>query len=217
LFPACGLFDLTEGIYHGNPELPFEQAQANQHDYLLDQVECGPGRRLLDIGCGYGTLLERARGRGAVGVGITVTPEQVRRGRRNGLDVRLLDYRAIPREWDGTFDGVIANGSMEHFVRPEDVADGRADDVYRHLFATAHRLINPASPARRFATTTIHFLRPPSDPRAVLKRPSSFPRGSDDNHWDESPSVRQAEQAAALAAWRSPSVSYFCVSSCRST
>jgi hypothetical protein len=46
-FPACGLFDLTEGIYHGNPELPFEQAQANQHDYLLNQVQCGEGGRLL--------------------------------------------------------------------------------------------------------------------------------------------------------------------------
>ena len=182
-FPACGLFDLTEGIYHGNPQLPFEQAQANQHDYLLDQVLCEPGRRVLDIGCGYGTLLERARYRRATGVGVTVTREQVRHCRRNGLDVHLLDYRALPREWDGTFDGVIANGSIEHFVRPEDVASGQADDVYRHLFATVHRLIDPVSPARRFATTTIHFLRPPSDPRALLKSPSSFPRGSDDFHW----------------------------------
>ncbi len=161
-FPACKLLDLTEGIYHGNPDLPYEQAQTNQHDYLLDQVQCGPGRWVLDIGCGYGTLLHRVRHRGAAGVGITVTPEQVRRCRHNGLDVHLLDYRAVPREWDGTFDGAIANGSMEHFVRPDDVAAGRADDVYRHLFATVHRLIDPASPARRFATTTIHVLRPPT-------------------------------------------------------
>ncbi|MBN2316528.1 MAG: class I SAM-dependent methyltransferase [Sedimentisphaerales bacterium] len=182
-FPACGLFDLTEGIYHGNPNLPFEQAQANQHDYLLDQVRAGPGSRMLDIGCGYGTLLARAKRLGVAGVGITVTPEQVQRACRNGLDVHLLDYRAIPREWDGTFDGVIANGSIEHFVRPDEVADGRSDDVYRHLFATVHRLINPASPTRRFATTTIHLLRSPSDPRAVLKPPSSFHRGSDDYHW----------------------------------
>ncbi len=182
-FPACGLFDLTDGIYHGNPELPFEQAQANQHDYLLDQVQCGAGDRLLDIGCGYGTLLQRARHRGAVGVGITVNPEQVCHCRRNGLDVHQLDYRAIPREWEGTFDGLIANGSMEHFVRPDDVATGRADDVYRHLFTTVHRLIDPASSARRFVTTTIHVLRKPSDPPMLLHSPFSFRRGSDDFHW----------------------------------
>lgn len=182
-FPACGLFDLTEGIYHGNPELPFEQAQANQHDYLLDQVQCGEDSRLLDIGCGYGTLLQRARSRGVVGVGITVNPEQVCYCRRKGLDVHLLDYRAIPREWDGTFDGLIANGSMEHFVQPDDVATGRADDVYRHLFATVHRLIDPASSIRRFTTTTIHILRKPSVLPVSLNSPFTLRRGSDDFHW----------------------------------
>jgi hypothetical protein len=40
------------------------------------------------------------------------------------LDVYLLDYRAIPDEWDRTFDGVIASGSIEHFVRPDDAAGG---------------------------------------------------------------------------------------------
>lgn len=182
-FPASGLFDLTEGIYHGDPELPFEQAQANQHDYLLDQVQCGAGDRLLDIGCGYGTLLQRALHRGTVGVGITVNPEQVSHCRRNGLDVHLLDYRAVPKEWDGAFDGLIANGSIEHFVLPYDEATGRADKVYRHLFATVHRLIDPASRARRFATTTIHVLRKPADPLALLHNPLTFPRGSDDFHW----------------------------------
>lgn len=182
-FPACGLLDLTEGMYLGRPERPFAEAQANQNDYLLDQIGCGSGSRVLDVGCGYGTLLERARLRGAVSVGVTISSEQFRRCRRSGLDVHQLDYRALPGEWDGTFDGVIANGSIEHFVRPEDAAAGRADDIYRHLFATVHRLIDPASAARRLATTTIHFVRPPADPLAIMNRPSTFRRGSDDFHW----------------------------------
>ena len=183
LFSACGLVDLTEGMYRGDPATPYETAQANQHHYLLDEVRLGAGGRLLDIGCGYGTLLERARQRGARGIGITLTPVQVKHCRRRGLDVRLLDYRDAPAAWDRTFDAVIANGSMEHFLLPQDVAEGRADDVYRHVFATVHRLIDPESTARRLATTAIHVLRPPSNPRALLANPLRLRRGSDDFHW----------------------------------
>ena len=50
-----------------------------------------------------------------------------RRGRRAGLEVRLQDYKHLGREWDGRFDAVIANGSMEHFVQPADAAAGRDD------------------------------------------------------------------------------------------
>jgi len=162
-FPACGLFDLTEGIYHGNPKTPYEQAEANQLDYLLDEVRCEQGRRVLDLGCGYGTLLERIRQRNAEGVGITISAEQMRCCRQKHLDVHLLDYRMIPGEWDRTFDGVVANGSIEHFVQPIDAADGRADGIYRHLFGKVHRLIDPDSMERLFATTTIHFVRKPTD------------------------------------------------------
>lgn len=183
LFPACGLLDLTEGMYRGNPEIPYEQAQANQLDYLLDQIRCEPGRRVLDIGCGYGTLLERIRQRGAVGVGITISPEQVRYCRAKNLDVYPLDHRAIPVEWDRTFDGVIANGSMEHFVQPAEAAAGRQDDIYRHLFARVHRLIDPNSTMYRFATTTIHFVRKPADPLDLLRNPLAFRWGSDNFHW----------------------------------
>ncbi len=182
-FPLCGLYDLTEGIYQGDPGTPHELAQARQHDYLLDQLGCEPGGRVLDIGCGYGTLLERVRRRGATGVGITVAPKQVRHCRRRRLDVRLLDYRAIPAGWDRGFDGVIANGSIEHFVRPADATAGQADAVYRHLFATVHRLIDPGSATPRFVTTTLHFARKPPDPRDLLRPPFSFPWGSDAFHW----------------------------------
>jgi cyclopropane-fatty-acyl-phospholipid synthase len=181
-FPACGLFDLTEGIYHGDPNTPYEQAEADQANYLLDQVECGPTRRILDLGCGYGTLLEQTRIRDAVGVGITISFEQVSYCRRKGFEVYLLDHSSLPDEWDRTFDAVIANGSIEHFVQPNDAAAGRQADIYRQMFARIHRLIDPNSSVRRFATTTIHFVREPVNPHDVLKNPFVFRWGSDDFH-----------------------------------
>ncbi|MCC9605119.1 class I SAM-dependent methyltransferase [Blastopirellula sp. JC732] len=156
VFPACGLRDLTEGMYHGDPTGSYQQAQRNQVEWLLDQVHCQAGSRILDIGFGYGTLLEAARDRGAHGVGISVSPPQVERGLANGLDVRLLNYRNMGEEWNEQFDAVIANGSAEHFVHPDDIIAGRADQIYRELFRICHRLIDPASPSRRFATTIIH-------------------------------------------------------------
>lgn len=204
LFPLCGLFDLTEGIYYGNSATPYEQAQANQHSYLLEQALCGPGMRLLDIGCGYGTLLERAHALEAVETGITIAPEQVAYCQSRRLNVRLLDYRVMPREWDATFDCVIANGSIEHFVRPEDVAARRADEIYRRLFAAVHRSIDPHSASRRFVTTTIHVIREPRDPLALQQNPLRFRWGSDDFHWavleagwgGYYPSIGQLQQCA---------------------
>jgi cyclopropane fatty-acyl-phospholipid synthase-like methyltransferase len=190
--PACGFDDLTDGMYEGDPGRPYQDAQARQAEVLLDRAGGGPGARLLDIGCGYGRILRAAAGRGARAVGITVSPEQVRRGRRAGLDVRLLDYKHLGREWDGRFDAAIANGSVEHFVQPADAAAGRDDAIYRHLFATVRRLLDPASAAGRFVTTVIHVPRRP-DPHDRLRPPSAFPRGSAAFHF--------ARLARAFGGW----------------
>ncbi|MBN9521873.1 class I SAM-dependent methyltransferase [bacterium] len=115
-FPALGFTDLTDGMYEGDAGRPYEAAQARQAEVLPDRAGVAAGARLLDIGCGYGRILRAAGARGAAACGITVSPEQVRRGVRAGLNVRLADYRHLGPEWDGRFDAVIANGSLEHFV-----------------------------------------------------------------------------------------------------
>ncbi len=177
---SAGIDDLTDGMYEGDASRSYEAAQARQAEVLLDRAHVGPGTRLLDIGCGYGRILEAATARGAQAVGITVSPEQVSRDTRAGLDVRLRDYKSLGREWDGHFDAVIANGSLEHFAQPADAAAGRDDAVYRRLFATVHRLLEPS--AARLVTTAIHFRDRP-DPHDLLRPPSDFPRGSPAFHW----------------------------------
>lgn len=181
-FRRAGVFDYTEGYYNGDPTLDYERAQQAQLDYLLDAVDCQAGSRLLDIGCGNGRLLDSIARRGALGTGITISPEQVACCTQRGLDVRLLDYRDIPASWNGQFDAVVANGPIEHFVQPEDVAADRADAIYHALFATCHRLLDPHSPSRRLINTTIHFDRVDVDPRAMRRSPWSFRWFSDEFH-----------------------------------
>ncbi len=59
-----GIEDFTEGIYAGDPKRPYPEAQRLKNEYLLDEIGCRRGSRILDIGCGYGTLLEAAHRRG---------------------------------------------------------------------------------------------------------------------------------------------------------
>ena len=181
-FPALGFTDLTDGMYEGDPSRPYETAQARQAEVLLDRARVAAGARVLDVGCGYGRVLRTAAARGARAWGITVSPEQVRRGVRAGLNVQLRDYKHLGPEWDGQFDAVVANGSLEHFAQPADAAAGRDDDIYRHLFATVRRLLDPARPGAKFVTTAIHVRERP-DPADWLKPPAAFPRGSAAFHW----------------------------------
>ena len=185
VFPQCGFLDYTEGMYLGRAETSYEEAQANQINWLLNQARCAAGSRIVDIGCGNGTLLNAASRRGAQAVGITISKPQVRRFRRSGLDARLIDYRDIPREWDGAFDAIVANGSLEHFAQPADVRDGRHDQVYRELFAICHRLLKPTSSSRRFVTTAIpgHDESPPIDPLDGNSKLDAFPAGSPQFHY----------------------------------
>ena len=183
VFRRAGVLDYTEGLYHGDPTLPYEQAQHNQICYLLDEVACGEGSRILDIGCGNGTLLEEVRRRGAAGVGITISPQQVEFCRQRGLDVHLLDYRDLGEPWQGRFDAVIANGPIEHFVQPVDALEGRTDAIYHDLFGICHRAIDPRSSNRRFMNTTIHFGSVYIKPEDAMRSPWSFRWFSDQFHY----------------------------------
>lgn len=181
IFTSCGIRDLTDGIY-ANGQVDYETAQRVQRQWLLDQVGCTTGSRLLDIGCGYGTLLASAKERGAKAVGITLSPKQAKWCRRRGLTVEVIDYRDVPGDWCRQFDCIVANGSAEHFVQPADAASGRQDDIYREFFAICHDLLDPASPAGRLATTIIHFDRVRPKSNDLLKGPWHFPWGSDEFH-----------------------------------
>jgi cyclopropane-fatty-acyl-phospholipid synthase len=183
IFPACGFTDLTDGMFEGDLSRSYEAAQTRQADALLDRAGVTLGSRVLDIGCGYGRIMHAAEARGARAWGITVSPEQVRRNTRAGLRTLLRDYRRLGPEWDGQFDAVIANGSLEHFAQPADAAVGRDDDVYRHLFATVHRLLDPRTASARFVTTVIHFRGDRPDPDDWLKPSSESAPGSPEFHW----------------------------------
>ena len=112
------LADFSGAKYDGDFSLSLEEAQRRKHEYVAEQIGIGPGRRVLDLGCGWGPLLDFVRRRGATGVGVTLSSAQAAACRRHGLDVHLQDARLVGPDDFGGFDAVASLGAFEHFCSP---------------------------------------------------------------------------------------------------
>jgi cyclopropane-fatty-acyl-phospholipid synthase len=128
------LADFSGAKYDGDFSLSLEQAQQAKHEYVAEQIGIAPGRRVLDLGCGWGPLLNFIRARGADGVGVTLSQAQYAACRRHDLDVHLSDARELDRDTFGAFDAVASLGAFEHFCSPDEYRQGRQADIYRAIF-----------------------------------------------------------------------------------
>ena len=129
------LADFSGAKYDGDFSLSLEEAQRRKHEYVAEQIGIGPGRRVLDLGCGWGPLLNFIRNTGGTGVGVTLSSAQVAACRRHGLEVHLYDAREVTRDSFGAFDAVASVGGFEHFCSPDDYLAGRQEEIYREAFA----------------------------------------------------------------------------------
>ncbi len=154
--------DFSGAKYDGDFSLSLEQAQRAKHEYVAQQIGIAEGKRTLDLGCGWGALLDFVRSRGGVGVGVALSSAQVAACRRHGLQVELCDAREIDVERFGPFDSVASLGAFEHFCSPEDYQAGRQEQVYGDLFARVAGLLPDRG---RFYLQTMVFGRnmPPPD------------------------------------------------------
>ena len=96
-----------------------DAAQDAKHDLVCRKLGLKPGMRLLDVGCGWGSLARFAAERYGVSVvGITISREQQAWARKAAgslpITIELLDYRSLPA---GTFDAVASVGMFEHVGR----------------------------------------------------------------------------------------------------
>lgn len=94
------------------------QAQDAKYRRALREARVEPGKRVLEIGCGWGGLAElAAKEFGADVTGVTLSAEQLswaqQRLRDRGLDARAqmlyLDYRDLPQRFGGgPFDAIVS-------------------------------------------------------------------------------------------------------------
>jgi cyclopropane-fatty-acyl-phospholipid synthase len=91
-----------------SPDDSLEDAQLRKIHTLLDRLNLEPGHRLLEIGCGWGSLAIEAAKRGADVVGLTLSKQQkawaeekvAAAGLSDRIEIRLQDYRDTSEQFD---------------------------------------------------------------------------------------------------------------------
>ncbi|MFG3124157.1 class I SAM-dependent methyltransferase [Streptomyces sp. NPDC048201] len=122
-----------------------ETAQRDKLELVCKKLGLKPGQRLLDVGCGWGSMaIHAAREHGVSAVGITLSQEQAALARKRVADegltdrveIRVQDYRDVR---DGPYDAISSIGMAEH-VGADRYLD-YARDLY-DLLKPGGRLLN---------------------------------------------------------------------------
>ena len=119
-----------------------DEAQQAKCQLIARKLNLRPGARVLDIGCGFGSLaMYLAEHHGAKVTGVTLSESQLgearqrvaRRGRDDDVELRLQAYRKTC----GEFDAVVRVGMFEHVGRPQ----------YDRYFRAVHERLRPGGTA----------------------------------------------------------------------
>ncbi len=109
----------TCAVYPGE-DATLEQAQEEKVDLVCRKLDLQPGQRLLDVGCGWGTMVvHAARHYGVRVLGVTLSRQQAEWGQKRiaelGLsdvaEIRHDDYRNVA---ETGFDAISSIGLTEH-------------------------------------------------------------------------------------------------------
>src|SRR5262249_22917399 len=119
--------------YFPTPTSSLEEAQLAKMEHVSRKVWLRPGERVIEAGCGWGSLaLHMARHHGVYVTAYNISEEQVayarERARAEGLDRRVADRLDEHRHVSGTYDAFVSVGMLEHVGDENYAALGRVID-----------------------------------------------------------------------------------------
>ena len=122
---SCAVFNSKDAT--------LEQAQNEKIDLICRKLGLKPGMKLLDIGCGWGSLIiHAAKNYGVKAIGVTLSKQQLSLATQrvkdqnltDQVEIRLQDYREVPER---DFDAISSVGMSEH------VGDEKLDAYFAKL------------------------------------------------------------------------------------
>lgn len=156
------------------PDMSLDDAQAEKIRFHLDGARVGAGSRMLDIGCGWGTLLTRGvQDRGAsVAQGLTLSPLQRDYILSLGLPGVTADLKSYEHfEPDSPYDSIVSVGAFEHFVKPGATRAERLE-TYAGLFSRCAEWMTAKG---RFSLQTMTWGDAAEDARDMIRIHEIFP------------------------------------------
>jgi cyclopropane-fatty-acyl-phospholipid synthase len=128
----------------GEPGETLDAAQNRKIDWFADRLQVRDGD-VLDVGCGWGALLERMQSRHGIrsGVGLTPSENQIRSATARAVpDVSYVRQSWADHRPEHPYDAITAIESTEHFASDTCDSDTKVD-AYREFFASAASWLRP--------------------------------------------------------------------------
>ena len=154
--------------YFINENDTLEDAQNNKIQHIIKKLNIKPNQKVLDIGCGWGSLaIDIAKSNNCEVTGITLSENQfnycVKKAKKlnleNQVTFKLIDYRQL----DEKFDRIVSVGMFEHVGRK----------FYKNFFKKINNLLNDDGVS---LVHTIGSVNPPRDPHPWITK-YIFPGG----------------------------------------
>lgn len=136
----------TSAVYE-REDMTLEEAQENKAKRLYEYAELGPDKTVLDIGCGWGSMIDYCTRRGVKEAhGISLSTAQLEWARaRNIPNAKFIlsDYKdyapAVP------YGGLVSIEMIDHLCSPAQAREGLAVDIYRTYFNKLAEWVEPGA------------------------------------------------------------------------
>ena len=149
---SCAMWD------ENNPDQSLDSAQISKIDYHIEQSLAHEAESVLDVGCGWGSILDRLHSSYGVrsSTGLTLSESQAgwisEQYDHPAMRVRLESWQDHPAA-DASYDSIISIGAFEHFARLG-LSPQQKVDIYRDFFTRCHAWLKPG---RRLSLQTVAY------------------------------------------------------------